>query len=154
LSAIEGYYPRAVVQAIQAQLKVVGFDVELLFLENAAFLAMIPQGRQQLFLWSYGPAGGDAHVFLYPHFHSSGGRNYTSYSDAEVDSLLDEASITLDPQERGQIYRELQERLIEAAVMSPIYLVEDTFAYTPKVTGFEPHPRQHLLFGQVDIVDP
>src|SRR5690606_35898554 len=56
-------------------------------------------------------------------FHSNqvGGLNHTRVQNAELDELLEKGRLTIDPEERKQIYAQVQEIVVENAYWAPIY---------------------------------
>jgi len=60
---------------------------------------------------------------LYSQFHTGGFSNLSSYSVAEVDSLLDRLAQTIDMEESARIYRQIQQRAAEDVPI--LYVVND-----------------------------
>ncbi len=116
----------SIVTVVQAHLRRVGIDVELRFMEWASYVGVIqdPDRRPAaMFLGFvpekvYSPA-----AELYSQFHSSGYSNLSSYSVAEVDSLLDVLVRATNRQELSRGYREMQRRTAEDVAI--LYLVND-----------------------------
>ena len=50
---------------------------------------------------------------LHSQYHSEGSRNYGNFSDATIDSLIDQASMQFDIEERGQTIKQVQDLLIQ-----------------------------------------
>ena len=116
----------SIVTVVQAQLSRLGIDADLRFMEWASYVGIIQEPDQRpaaMFLGFvpekvYNPA-----AELYSQFHTDGFSNLSSYSVAEVDSLLDRLMRTADKEELARIYRQIQQR---AAQDVPIlYLVND-----------------------------
>jgi peptide/nickel transport system substrate-binding protein len=83
-------------------------------------------------------------------FHSEGWSNYGHYVNPEVDALIDQILETYDEEERGRLYREVQEIIIEDA--PAIFLVHPNIRYatSERVEGFVPMPdwsvRAHAVW--------
>ncbi len=64
--------------------------------------------------------------------------NSSAYENAEVDALFDEAQRTVDPDERGEVYRQIQEILVEEL---PYFWIVETVAtrvHRAECEGFKP----------------
>mgnify|MGYP001770958557 FL=1 len=102
-------------------------------------------GKLDLFVLGWGsPFDPDDHTFKI--FHSSqvldkGGYNLGSYVNAKVDRLLEQGRITLDENQRKQIYREFQKELnADPPYIWGVYL-QAIYGVSKKFQG----PKQRLL---------
>jgi peptide/nickel transport system substrate-binding protein len=99
---------------VQAQLRRVGADAELRFLEGGAFVEAVgnPASRPAAIALTF-----ISDRFLYPdpyaELHSGGDSNLSNYRNARVDSLVQRLRDVLPDEERARIYRELQERVTQ-----------------------------------------
>ena len=66
------------------------------------------------------------------------GDNNSRYCNPEYDRLWQEASRELDPQRREQLFIEMNDLLIEDAVVIPLVHRADVMAYSNSLTGYEP----------------
>jgi ABC-type transport system substrate-binding protein len=78
-------------------------------------------------------------------FHSASGRhglyNYGSYSNPEVDRLLDRLGADLDGTQRDELVRELEQKLWEDLPTLPLYSLPDIAAFGPGVRGVQLNPN-------------
>ncbi len=100
---------------IQSQLKAVGINVHIRTVEWAAFIKeFVDKGRFDALILGW-TIGQDPDI--YEVWHSSkaksGGLNFTRYTNADVDALLEEARATSDRKERKVLYDKLQEVLAQ-----------------------------------------
>jgi len=104
---------------LQTQLKAVGVRMNIEQIEPATLLARTAQGAQDAILISYGWPDAD---ILYYFFHSSrmGSTNRVHFSNPDVDRLLEQGRVTVDPARRMEIYRQLQEMLLQQAPWIPL----------------------------------
>lgn len=65
--------------------------------------------------------------------------NAAAYENARVDELLDEAQRTIDFDERGGLYQEIQELVAEELPYFWIVETEATRAFQASCTGFRPY---------------
>jgi peptide/nickel transport system substrate-binding protein len=77
-------------------------------------------------------------------FHSAsidGGYNYGSYSDAEVDGLIDRARTELDPARAAAGWRAVQERIARDQPYTFLFESDRLHAVRKGLSGFRPGPR-------------
>jgi len=130
----------ALLEPVQAMLKEVGFEVELVSMEWNAYRAAVRQGEPDMFYLSWGADYPDAENYLYPLFHSTmvnGGGNETRYSNPEVDALLELAHQTQDYKERIKLYQEIEDMVIEDSPRIWVYLSRNWNVYKPNVQGVQ-----------------
>ena len=92
-----------ILESIQAYLGRVGVRAKLVTREWSAFKQAVDHGTPDAFYLDWFADYPDAENFLSPLFHSSnrgGGGNRSGYASGSVDSLLDEAALGRDPDER------------------------------------------------------
>ena len=63
----------------------------------------------------------DPHNFLYSLFHSKAGSNVSKYNNPDYDSLIDLATMETNEDKRIQYYIDAEEKLINDAVLIPLY---------------------------------
>ena len=73
-------------------------------------------------------------------FLADSGNNATGWSDPRFDQLLRNASAEAEPARRNALYREAEERLLEACPAAPLYHGARTYLADPSVHGWEPAP--------------
>lgn len=107
--------------AIHGMWRDVGVDLQLRLWEPQVAFAKLASPEWNLTIYnnihiSAGDGLGNA-------FHSKniGSSNRTGWSDPETDRLLDAARQSLSDQERAKLYREVQERLLAAQPVIPLY---------------------------------
>ncbi len=123
-------------EAIQADVRKVGIDIQIEKLDTAAYLARIDEGSFEIAAESWGQS--DAYVVL-----TVAGPiiNYPKYQDDEVDAWLFEAWATLDDDaHRAELYLNIQQRLNDQRVVLPLYVQNFIVASSPEYTGiaFDP----------------
>lgn len=103
---------------MKEDLKEIGIDINVEVLEWSAFIEKIENGEHDLFMISWISDSPDPDMVVYPCFHSSmvgPGGNYAFLEDPEVDELIIQGRRTADGPEREEIYRSLQERIMDLA---------------------------------------
>jgi len=111
----EGNIVRArISELVQANLAVIGIDVEIQILEWGTYLEQTAEGLHDMFLLGWVTMTGDADYGIFPLWHSGeiGGANRFFYDNPVVDDLLERARVSQDPAERDALYREVTEILV------------------------------------------
>lgn len=95
----------------------------------------------------------DPDQYLYPQFHTGEFWNWYSYSNPEVDKLLEEGRTSLDQERRKEIYLQLQRMLAEEAVY--VFYTNDNVlkAHFDDVKGYKAAPSATNLFFRETWLD-
>lgn len=114
-------------QIIKENLKEIGFDVEVMALENAVMLQKVFTDRDydltlQSFVSSGDPAIGYHRIYITTK-PGTNNTNATGYSNAKVDELFNKAAVTPDQKARAALYQEAQ--AILADEMPTLVLYDD-----------------------------
>ena len=130
-------------QLLKAQLDEVGADVKLVPLEPPVFAETVFSARDfdtNIISYCNGadPEIGVKRMYVSSTIGPVPFSNSSAYRNDEVDRLFDEARATLDEGERSEIYRQIQERLVQD--MPYVWLVEtrSTRVFTNRCRGFSP----------------
>ena len=139
-----GRYPmdQTVVEAIQTQLRSVGFDAKVILMEFGAFIGSIYRpvdkatGDSFMVSWS---SRSDAWSALHKTSHSSmwmpAGSNANYYKNEEVDSLLDNAFVEMNPDKRWGLYKQVQIILHRDAPSLPLWFMNSIVGFRKNVHG-------------------
>ncbi|MCI2958572.1 ABC transporter substrate-binding protein [Agromyces atrinae] len=130
----------ALANAIQSDLKDVGFELVREVLEPGAYNEQY--GPKTFDLTDWGFSGVDADL-LRSHLHTEGFQNASQVSDPAVDTLLDEAVATTDASARAADYAELQQWNAEHVAIVPLYVPSLITAVGAGVDGL-----QYDLYGR------
>ncbi|MEK4276099.1 ABC transporter substrate-binding protein [Paenibacillus sp. FSL R7-0026] len=135
---------------IQQQLKQVGIAVEV---EITKDIATVIYQNWDYDLYGNSQVNSDPNA-LYAFYHTSaeGERpTLSGLSDPKIDELLERGAVETDPDKRVQIYNQIQQYLIEQAVILPIYVFPYTVAASKKVEGIKFDSLGYPLFNDVRI---
>ena len=108
----------ALANAIQSDLKAVGFEVVREVLEPGAYNEQY--GPKTFDLTDWGFSGVDPDL-LRSHLHTDGFQNASQVSDAELDALLERGVATADTAERAEIYTDVQQWNAQHVAIVPLY---------------------------------
>ncbi|HAV43186.1 TPA: ABC transporter substrate-binding protein [bacterium] len=133
----------SITQAIQAQLKEVGIETEIIQLDWSAFKEAINKGEVDAFYLAWVADYPDAENFLFPLFHSRNigpGGNRARFSNKEIDALLEKAISTIDDKTRIALYQEVEAEIHKAAPWVFLWHLKEHVVYQPWVKGFKLYP--------------
>ncbi|MGB9823088.1 peptide-binding protein [Thermodesulfovibrio sp.] len=128
-------------QILKEQLKKIGIELNIRVLEWQSFLELVTKRQFQAVLlgWSL-----SRDPDLYDIFHSSktkpGEFNFVSYSNKEVDHLIEKARETLDRQERKKLYWRIHELITDDQPYTFLYVPDTIIAVNKRIKGIEPAP--------------
>ncbi len=127
-------------EPIAADLRAVGFDVQVRQFDWRALDSLASSGDIQAFVMSWVADLPDPDAFLYPLFHSRGQSNLFGYHSTRADSLLEEGRTLSPGPERNQVYARLQEQILQDVPMIPLYHNSLAYAWNTTVRGVEIGP--------------
>lgn len=122
-------------EAMQAQLKTVGIDLQLQFVESAELQKRRVDRNYQLLGDNLTPSA-EPDTYTWIEYHSKSSGNVGNYNDPALDALLDKARASTDPAERKKVLRDIQVKLAE---LQFILTTGDPFyhsVFQPHVKGF------------------
>jgi len=147
--------PVAMGTAIQADLKAVGFDVEIKTFEWNSFLGEVNpglEGKADMAEMAWMTNDPDTLPFLALRTESwpdKGGFNSGYYSNPKVDELLNKARSSTDQAERAKLYQEMQEIVQEDAPWVFVANWKQNAVTSNKVSNFSLQPSFLLLLKDV-----
>lgn len=128
-----------ILEFLQGEWAQAGIDASVRVYEWPSFIADVIAGNYDISLigWLL-LTDPDRATFL--QFHSEGDSNYGSYSNPEVDSLLEQGRSETDPEQRKEIYTELAQIITDEVPY--IFLLNQGYVvmHDPDLEGFEVHP--------------
>jgi peptide/nickel transport system substrate-binding protein len=123
-------------EAIQAQVKEAGFDLELQPTEFSASLDQTDAGKFQLFRigWS-GRIDPDGNIASF--VGTQGSQNISGYASPAMDSLLDQARSVPDVAKRRDVYGQIITKLHEDVPLIYLYRAKNLTGVSSKVVGVQ-----------------
>jgi peptide/nickel transport system substrate-binding protein len=133
-------------EAIQAEVKDGGFDLQLVPTEFAASLTQTDAGKYQMFQigWS-GRVDPDGNIANF--VHSGGSQNNNGYANSSVDSLLDHARAKSDVAARRDLYGKVITQLHQDVPIIYLYRQKNFTGVTHTVVGVQVFGDGLLRFG-------
>ena len=133
----------SVSEIIQSNLKDAGVNVEIVILEPNIYWTKTNAGEYDMFIGSWGSATGDADYALYPTHHSTtfgAAGNRTFFENERVDLLLEKARETIDSKEKDEIYKEIQEIIVNNYGEIMLFYRDLNGAHNNKIKNFMLYP--------------
>ncbi|MDQ0725167.1 ABC transporter substrate-binding protein [Microbacterium sp. W4I20] len=138
----------ALANAIQSDLKEIGFDVKREVLEPGAYNDQYIPKTFDLTDWGFSGVDPD---LLRAHLHTDGFQNASQVSDPEIDGLLEQAVATSDQGERDELYTQLQEWNADYTAIVPLYSPSAITAVGERVEGLDYDLYGRPLFYDVTV---
>lgn len=133
-------------QLIQAMLKDIGVEVNIVTLEWGALVDTATKGSFDMTLMGYTLNDPDV---LYLFLHSSqadNGLNFSYVKDEKMDELLVKGRTTVDSAARKDVYKEIQKYVVDQAWWVPIYTEKQFNVVRKPVEGVGIHPLRGLMY--------
>jgi len=123
---------------IKSQLNKIGIQTTINFETNwPNFEGMLRANKAPVFIYAWYADFPDPDNFLGILFHSKSKSNFMSYHNIEVDRLLDRARAERDYLKRMEMYRKIEEIILDDAPMVPMVNHLFQIVYQPYVRGIE-----------------
>ncbi len=134
---------QGIAEAVQRNLENIGVDVNLVNMEWGSYIEKVDDGDTEIFRLGWVDSDPDPDYFVYNTFHSSniGGTNSAQYDNPEMDEMLEKGRTMPVGEEREELYREINEKLMDDAPWMPIYFYRDLTVIKPFVNGLRLSPR-------------
>jgi oligopeptide transport system substrate-binding protein len=128
-----------------------GVEVEVRQLEPEWYIYHLSEEKDELFDMGWIADYPHASGFLSVLFKTGSKTNYGGYSNPEVDSLLDEASLEQDTGTSLELYRQAEELLVEDACCIPLWFGENYYLIKPYVHDFVLNPLGIVMLDKVSV---
>jgi peptide/nickel transport system substrate-binding protein len=136
-------------EMLQANWGELGVEVEPMGMDYMAQEAMQQDENSEpdAYLHHVWPSAAEPDIALRPFFHGDHkgvfGENASFWSDPEVDRLFDEGIVEADPVKREAIYKEIQQRIVDAVTGAWITELPFTIVANGYVNGYVYNPAIH-----------
>ena len=144
-------------EAVAEQLRQVGLDVTVVPLEGAAYSEVNEGGDYTLAFGSF--ASGTlqfAGPYYNAQFHCDSRANgiiYSGFCDPEIDELIAQAEQESDLDARNEIEQEANRRIMENPPWVPLWVPNETWAVSERVSGFKANPASQFELHGVSVSD-
>jgi ABC-type dipeptide transport system, periplasmic component len=141
-------------EVIQAQLRPLGIDIQIITLEQGTYFNETEAGKHDICIDGWSNQTGDADFSLTPTLTPGGiasGQNIARYDNPQVTALLDQARVEIDPEKRKVLYYEAQEIIRNDAPILVTQATEQIDVVGKNVNGFWVTPGGVVVLGEVSI---
>jgi peptide/nickel transport system substrate-binding protein len=135
----KGDETEAVAQVIQSMTAEAGFDLKIRVTEFATSLKQAEAGDYQAYLLAWSgriDPDGNSYIFL----RSNAPQNYSDWSNAEADKVLDDARLVSDMAKRKALYEKLTKLVLQEHPIVYLYHRRILIAHTNKLEGYRQMP--------------
>ena len=139
-------------EVIAANLKAIGVEAKLTSLEASVWVdQVINKHDYDAFVCGL-INGTDPDQKTFRYFTTHGAYNFSSYKPpAGLDDLMEKGREVTDPAERGRIYTQVWDQLLQDSPWVPLYVVPGLMGISDKVQGLVTTPDSDLLLANVSI---
>lgn len=139
-------------QLIQSDLAEIGVNLEIEQFESSALFDAVNNGRQTTYILTWSNSTGDCHNSIFPVFHSSnhgatGNRMW--YTNEKVDELIEEAVKEFDNDKRMELYKEVQELVVNDAPWIPLFHKVTSVGVNSHIKGLTLDPGSMHIYKNV-----
>jgi peptide/nickel transport system substrate-binding protein len=145
---------RLLAMALQQQLRAVGIALDVRSYEFATFYSDITHGAFGVYGLRWIGGNEDPDIFRYAFASSSfppHGANRGSYSNAELDQLLEGAATESDQNKRHKAYLRAQEILADEMPSLPLWFLDSVVIYNRRLTGVHASASGNFYFLETAI---
>ena len=115
---------------------VLGVDVTIAFLDPINFTEVMQEEQAQMVSYGWCADYPDPENFVDVLYHTDSEFNVSGYSNPEIDALMEEARVELDPARRLSLYQEIEQMLLaDVAAIPLLHDVSDALV-SPHLQGF------------------
>ncbi|MEA4847182.1 MAG: peptide ABC transporter substrate-binding protein [Clostridiaceae bacterium] len=131
----ENEFRRKAAEDIKANLKDIGFGVEIKLVAFDDVKAAIDKGTFDAVLTGYNLSNTQDLSFAFHSTQIQSGNNFMSYSNPDIDTLLQQAYTEMDDSKRKEIYKDLQKSFREEVPCISLFFREAALVVRNKIRG-------------------
>ena len=133
-------------QFIQAQLRAVGIELRLQFVESGVVVSECHGGGRHMCGLRIRLTDPSRLDFMFSSANIGTGFNWTHVADAEIDRLLAEGLREVDWGARAAVYEALQQRIMDLAIWFPVWDIQMVHGASPRLQGWELLPNTEYIW--------
>lgn len=150
---------REVAQYVQADLKKIGVDIEIVSFDWGTYLDKIGKGEHDMCIIGWTGDNGDPDNFLFTLWSKDSAQqtptnNYSFYEDEQVTEWLKRAQIESNPEQRAELYRRAQRKMAEDRPFLPLAHSQVIVPARAEIEGYAVNPMGDRLFANVRFRAP
>ena len=121
---------------LQEQLRQIGIEAELNLVENATMIEQVYTNKEFDIAVTGDSAYVDPNTLILPAFKTDESGNFVSYSNPEMDTLIEDGIAATDQEARADIYRQIQQILLDDRPWIPFFVANQYEAMRNNVKGY------------------
>jgi len=146
-------FDQRIVQAVQQMLNDAGFNISISVTDMPTYLDIVrsdPEENSELSFGRWSCACQDADGIAYPTLHSDS--SWSRVNDPELDKLLEEARVSLDPKVRQAAYNEVHKIARDNYYQLPMYQAAVLYGATADLE-FKPTANESMFLNRMTIAE-
>jgi oligopeptide transport system substrate-binding protein len=147
--SIPGYLS-AVIQEWRDNL---GVEVTVRVLEPERYIYHLIEEKDEMFDMGWVADYPHPQDFLEVLFYTGVENNFAEYSNPEIDALLDRAAVETDSELSLEMYRQIEQMLVDDAACLPLWFGMNYILVKPHVKGYELNPMGFAMLNKVWLDD-
>jgi oligopeptide transport system substrate-binding protein len=128
-----------------------GVEVKVRQLEPERFFYNLKEEKDEMFYTGWIADYPHPQDFLDVLFHTGADYNYSEYSNAEVDAILEEAGVEQNSETSLALYQQAEQKLVEDAACLPVYFGQSYILVKPYVKGYNLNPLGFVRLSEVSV---
>ncbi len=142
-----------VAQAVGAQLAEIGIKTSIVEKDSNTMMdEYAAQTTSPLTMWSFG--GPYNNINLITKCVLGTGERYSAWSDTVFDGLKEKMDTTMDETQRLEVYKEVQQYIIDMAPVVPLYQTDLICAYNKtKIKSWSPRTDEMMIMNDVELAE-
>ena len=121
---------------LQEQLRQIGIEAELNLVENATMIEQVYSTKDFDIAVTGDSAYVDPNTLILPAFKTDESGNFVTYSNPDVDKLIEDGIAATDQEARAEIYRQIQQILLDDRPWIPFFVANQYEAMRNNVKGY------------------
>ncbi|CDF58721.1 ABC transporter substrate-binding protein [Thermobrachium celere] len=142
-----------IAEYVAQDLKAVGIDCVIDKVPAEKYLKPESIARCHMFISGWVADTGDADNFLEPLFNPANFTDFTGYDNKEVVELMAKAKTIINPEKRVEMYKHIQEIIVDDAPWVFLYHPQSGFAYHKHLAGVRLSSLGKIKFDDIMMID-
>lgn len=142
-------------EAIAALMAKAGINAKVQVWEGAVlspiWASAEKRAERDAYLTSWGNGSLDPSDIMVPTLRTNGRGNYSGFSNARVDALLDSAETEIDPAKRASMYQEAQSIVNAEAPWVFLWLPQDLYGVSKRLKGWNPSSDSRINLHDASV---
>ena len=153
LGQIPGFPFDQMGQILAADLSSIGIEMTIESEDQAAYLADMRAGKWNMAGMLFAATDPDVLSIVGASSSIDNAWNTARYSSPELDALMEQGRTTNDQEERAEIYKQIQEIMLDQMPYVPFYVIQNPYIVNARVQDFKSDTQAFLDFYDAYVVE-